>query len=57
MKLGGGKWSGVGVDGAGWNWVHGLAIPVEKLTTGNTKIPNATINVTLLTKRFDEPHV
>ena len=41
MKLGGGKWSGVGVDGAGWNWVHGLAIPVEKLTTGNIKIPDA----------------
>ena len=27
MELGGGAWSWVEVDGAGWRWVHGLAMP------------------------------
>ena len=27
MELGGGRWSLVEVDEAGWRWVHGLATP------------------------------
>ena len=28
MEQGGGGWSRVEVDGAGWRWVHGLIIPL-----------------------------
>ena len=31
MELGGGGWGRVEVDGAGWRWVHGLVIPIQKI--------------------------
>ena len=28
MELGGDSWSWIEVEGAGWRWVHDLAIPI-----------------------------